>query len=179
MDLDLLGLGLKLKCFFSLSLLLNITFGLMKLTNYDNYGDWYDCEDCEDCEDDWGLFVVLDEEEKKQVNYKKMLLKNIIQIETIEEGECEYELEETYGNKFEYYRNAADRIVGDRIGVQDVGDRDRDVGDRIGDGDGDVEDGDGDGDDYKNIVKEKIQFLLTYMFTASVSIALIILTLTI
>ena len=132
----------------------------MKLTNYDNYGDWYDCED------DWGLFVVLDEEEKKQVNYKKMLLKNIIQIETIEEGECEYELEETYGNKFEYYRNAADRDIGDRDRV--VGDRDQDVGDR-----------DGDGDDYKNIVKEKIQFLLTYMFTASVSLALIILTLTI
>ena len=123
----------------------------MKLTNYDNYGDWYDCED------DWGLFVVLDEEEKKQVNYKKMLLKNIIQIETIEEGECEYELEETYGNKFEYYRNAADRDIEDRIGDQVVGDR----------------------DDYKNIVKEKIQFLLTYMFTASVSLALIILTLTI
>jgi hypothetical protein len=139
----------------------------MKLTNYDNYGDWYDCED------DWGLFVVLDEEEKKQVNYKKMLLKNIIQIETIEEGECEYELEETYGNKFEYYRNAADRDIGDRDRV--VGDRDQDVGDR----DQDVGDRDGDGDDYKNIVKEKIQFLLTYMFTASVSLALIILTLTI
>ena len=164
MDLDLLGLGLKLKCFFSLSFVVNITFRLMKLTNYDNYGDWYDCEDCEDwedCEDDWGLFVVLDEEEKKQVNYKKMLLKNIIQIETIEEGECEYELEETYGNKFEYYRNAADRIVEDR------------------DGDRDVEDRDGDGDDYTNIVKEKIEFLLTYMFTASVSIALIILTFTV
>ena len=157
----------------------------MKLTNYDNYGDWYDCED------DWGLFVVLDEEEKKQVNYKKMLLKNIIQIETIEEGECEYELEETYGNKFEYYRNAADRDIEDRIGDQVVGDRDQVVGDRdrdqvvgdrdrvVGDRDGDVEDRDGDGDDYKNIVKEKIQFLLTYMFTASVSLALIILTLTI
>ena len=134
----------------------------MKLTNYDNYGDWYDCQDCEN---DWGLFVVLDEEEKKQVNYKKMLLKNIIQIETIEEGECEYELEETYGNKFEYYRNAR--------GFGVVGDRDRDI---VGDRDGN---GDGDGDDYTNIVKEKIQFLLTYMFTASVSIALIILTLTI
>lgn len=140
----------------------------MELTNYDNYGDWYDCEDCEDCENDWGLFVVLDEEEKKQVNYRKMLLKNIIQIETIEEGECEHELEETYGKKFEYYyyRNAADRDVGDPD--QDVGDRDQDIGDWIGDR-----------DDYTNIVKEKIEFLLTYMFTASVSIALIILTLTI
>ena len=160
----------------------NITFGLMKLTNYDNYGDWYDCQDdceddchddceddCQDCEDDWGLFVVLDEEEKKQVSYRKMLLKNIIQIETIEEGECEYELEETYGNKIEYYRNAR--------GFGVVEDRDRDV---VGDRDvGDRDVGDGDGDDYKNIVKEKIQFLLTYMFTASVSIALIILTLTI
>ena len=143
-----------------------MTFGLMKLKNCDNYGDW---EDYEDCENDWGLFVVLDEEEKKQVNYKKMLLKNIIQIETIEEGECEHELEETYGKKFEYYRNADGFGVGDR----DIEDR---LGDRVEDR---LEDRVGDGDDYKNIVKEKIQFLLTYMFTASVSMALIILTFTI
>ena len=132
----------------------------MKLTNYDNYGDWYDCQDCEN---DWGLFVVLDEEEKKQVNYKKMLLKNIIQIETIEEGDCEYDLEEACGNKMEYYRNTAG--FGDRDQ-----DRDQYVEDR--DQDQDVE-------DYKNIVKDKIQFLLTYMFTASVSMALIILTFTV
>ena len=131
----------------------------MKLTNYDNYGDWYDCQDCEN---DWGLFVVLDEEEKKQVNYKKMLLKNIIQIETIEEGDCEYDLEEACGNKMEYYRNTAG-----------FGDRDRDR-DRVEDRDRDQ-----DVEDYKNIVKDKIQFLLTYMFTASVSMALIILTFTV
>ena len=134
---------------------------------------------CEiDCEDDWGLFVVLDdEEEKKQVNYKKMLLKNIIQIETIEEGECEYDLEEACGNKMEYYRNAAGVGVEDRV----VGHRDRDRDrDRDQDQDRDrYQDQDQDGDDYKNIVKEKIQFLLTYMFTASVSMALIILTFTI
>jgi len=138
----------------------------MKLTNYDNYGDWYDCQDCEN---DWGLFVVLDEEEKKQVNYKKMLLKNIIQIETIEEGDCEYDLEEACGNKMEYYRNTAG--FGDRD--QDVEDRDRDR-DRVEDRDRDQ-----DVEDYKNIVKDKIQFLLTYMFTASVSMALIILTFTV
>lgn len=131
----------------------------MKLNNC---GDWVDWEDCEN---DWGLFVVLDEEEKKQVNYKKMLLKNIIQIETIEEGDCEYYLEEAGGNKMEYYRNTAG--FGDRDQ-----DRDQDVEDRDQDQDQDVE-------DYKNIVKDKIQFLLTYMFTASVSMALIILTFTV
>ena len=137
----------------------------MKLTNYDNYGDWYDCED------DWGLFVVLDEEEK-HVNYMKTLLKNIIQIETIEEGECEYDLEEACGNKMEYYRNSAG--VGAGVGV--VEDRNRVVEDRDHVED---QDQDQDGDDYKNIVKDKIQFLLTYMFTASVSMALIILTFTV
>ena len=165
--------GLKIEMLFlSFFCCKNMTFGLMKLKNCDNYGDY------EDCENDWGLFVVLDEEEKKQVNYKKMLLKNIIQIETIEEGECEHELEETYGKKFEYYRNADGFGVGDRIGDRDIGDRD--IEDRLGDRVEDrLEDRVGDGDDYKNIVKEKIQFLLTYMFTASVSMALIILTFTI
>ena len=118
-----------------------------------------------DLENDWGLFVVLDEEENKQVNYKKMLLKNIIKIETIEEGECEeeYDPEESYGNKFEYYRN---NLGGNRYREEEYQH-------------GEQEDHDEEQEDYKNIVKEKIQFLLTYMFTASVSMALIILTFTI
>ena len=58
--------GLKIEMLFlSFFCCKNMTFGLMKLKNCDNYGDWDDWEDYEDCENDWGLFVVLDEEEKK------------------------------------------------------------------------------------------------------------------
>ena len=56
----------------------DLELGLIKLKNCDNYVD---------CDDDWGLFVILDDEEENiQVSYIKMLLKNIIKLDTIEEG---------------------------------------------------------------------------------------------
>jgi hypothetical protein len=142
-----------------------MTLGLMKL----NY-----CE----CDNDWGLFVVLDEEEEKQVSYRKMLLKNVIQMETIEEGECEeyYDVEKAYGNKIEYYRNSA-------ITLSENG-RYRDQNEETKEQEQEKnqdqdQEKDQDQEDYKNLVKEKIHFLITYMFTASFSMALIILTFTI
>jgi hypothetical protein len=151
--------------------------GLMKLKNCDNYGD---------C--DWGLFVILDDEEEEniQVNYMKMLLKRITQIDTIEEGECEYDTEETYGNKIEYYKHGDKNTtinlsekkqdgLGNEYNMKEDEDEDEDKNEyNTKDDEDENED-----EDYKNLVKDKIQFLITYMFTASVSMVLIILTFTI
>ena len=147
--------------------------GLMKLKNCDNYGD---------C--DWGLFVILDDEEEEntQVNYMKMLLKRITQIDTIEEGECEYDTEETYGNKIEYYKHGDKNTtinlsekkqngLGNEYNTKE--DEDKNEYNTKDDED------ENEDEDYKNLVKDKIQFLITYMFTASVSMVLIILTFTI
>ena len=123
-----------------------------------------------DCDSDWGLFVVLDEEEK-QVSYRKML-KNIIQIETIEEGECEYEAEYNYGKKIDYYTSSNFKTGLDTDLV------DKEAG-MVKDKVGEDKVGEDDEDEANFIVKKKIQFFITYALTTSFSIALIILTFTI
>jgi hypothetical protein len=106
---------------------------------------------------DWGLFIILDEEEKKQTR-----MKYILQIETIEEGE--YETEETYGEKIEYY-NPNLRI--EREQEEDYKEKDKEK-------DKDYTD-DEDKDD-EDSIKIKIKFAITYVLTTSFSIVLIILT---
>ena len=161
-------LFLSFFCCKILNMTLSTTFNDLELglglKNCDNY----DCNE----DEDWGLFVILDQEEK-QVSYRQ-IRKNIIQIETIEE--CEYETEETYGNKHEYYINTAINIY-EKDQNDGFGDRNK-----AGNGynyDHEQDQEDQDQEDYKNIVKEKIQFLITYALTTSFSIALIILTFTI
>lgn len=117
---------------------------------------------------DWGLFIILDEEENKEMSYRKMR-KNIIQIETIEEGECEYETGDIYGEKFEYYKTDMERDANMTTDREFVKDYDNDE-----DHDNDHEK---DKDDATNdMIKKKFQFLITYALTTSFSIALIILT---
>ena len=82
-------------------------------------------------------------------------MKNIIQIETIQEGECEYESEETYGNKIEYYK--INHENDDNNEMDDNKEMD-------------------DGDTASDVIKKKIQYLITYALTTTFSIALIILT---
>ena len=119
---------------------------------------------------DWGLFIILDEEEKKQTR-----MKHILQIETIQECEDEYEAEETFGEKSEYYKTD--------IGIDNERHREQDIVKYC------YEDNDNDNDkdkDYANdtnednetnaIIKFKIKFLITYALTTSFSITLIILT---
>jgi hypothetical protein len=106
---------------------------------------------------DWGLFIILDEEENKQMSYRK-LRKNILQIETIEEGDYESETDDTYGGKIEYYK-------------MDI-EREYDEYDRKHDDDQDNHEA----ADMDDIIKKKIQFLITYVLTTSFSIALIMLT---
>jgi hypothetical protein len=110
---------------------------------------------------DWGLFIILDEEEKKQTR-----MKYILQIETIEEeGTGEYETEETYGNKIEYYKPDSMNETEQEL-VKDCycyADKDKDY----------TEDKTEDDEDP---IKFKIKFAITYALTTSFSIALIILT---
>jgi hypothetical protein len=122
---------------------------------------------------DWGLFIILDEEEKKQTR-----MKYILQIETIEEeGTGEYETEETYGNKIEYYksdlrieREQEDYKEKDKEKDKDYKEKDKDYKEK----DKDYTD-DEDKDD-EDTIKFKIKFAITYVLTTSFSIALIILT---
>ena len=122
---------------------------------------------------DWGLFIILDEEENKQMSYRK-LRKNILQIETIEEGDYEYETDDTYGGKIEYYKMDAGPEYDDQDRKHDD-DQDRkhdDDQDRKHDDDQDKHEA----TDTDDIIKKKIQFLITYVLTTSFSIALIMLT---
>ena len=113
---------------------------------------------------DWGLFIILDEEEKKQTR-----MKYILQIETIEEeGTGEYETEETYGEKIEYYKPNL-RI--EREQEEDYKEKDKEK-----DNEKDKDYTDDEDKDDEDTIKFKIKFAITYVLTTSFSIVLIILT---
>ena len=119
---------------------------------------------------DWGLFIILDEEEKKQTRTK-----HILQIETIQECEDEYEAEETFGEKSEYYKTD--------IGIDNDMHREQDIvkycyedKDKDKDKDKDNANDTNEDNETNDIIKFKIKFLITYALTTSFSITLIILT---
>ena len=123
---------------------------------------------------DWGLFIILDEEEKKQTR-----MKHILQIETIQECEDEYDSEETFGEKSEYYKTDIG-IDNDRHIKQDIvkycyEDNDKDK-DYANDKDKDYANDTNEDNETNDIIKFKIKFLITYALTTSFSITLIILT---
>lgn len=118
---------------------------------------------------DWGLFIILDEEEK-QLSYTKMM-KNIIQIETIQE--CEYENEESYGEKIEYYNPDMKRNDMKRNDVDTDAETKQEFIKEFDDDDDEKNDAD------NTLVKLKIQSFITYALTTSFSIVLIVLTFTI
>lgn len=114
---------------------------------------------------DWGLFIILDEEEKKQTR-----MKYILQIETIEEeGTGEYETEETYGEKIEYYKPDSMNETEQEL-VKDCSCYDEQ------DNTQDKDYTENEDNDDENTIKFKIKFAITYVLTTSFSIALIILT---
>lgn len=126
-----------------------------------------------ECECDWGLFIILDEDENiptRQLTRhqaRQDMLKYITQIETIQEGNeyDEYEFEETYGNgngkKMEYYTRPTPHTKDATIEEVMEPDQDQDEEDT---------------NDAKNLIKIKMNFLITYALTTSFSIVLIILT---
>jgi len=134
----------------------------------------------EDSDSDWGLFIILDEEDNMSFTHRK-LLKNILRIATIYEDEDTdefsngiYEANEDnkqrpiYG-KMNYYNNtnwkpdaaAAAAAAAAENATTTQTQEDNEV------------------DEFSDHVQSKMRFLITYAVTTSVSIALIILTFTI
>ena len=159
---------IKMKCFFSLSFLAK------SMTNITEFID-FELGMAQEEESEWGLFIILDEEDTMVTHRRQTLLKNIVRIATIYEDANEdpepefsngaYANEATcpdsiYG-KMDYYNTA--NWIPETTNQQDCdsdGDQDQDQ-------------------DYDETIQSKMQFLVTYALTTSFSIALIILTFTI
>ena len=166
-----------MKCFFSLSFLAK---------NMTNITEFIDLELGVSREEDWGLFIILDEEENR-LSHRRTLLKNIVRISTIYEDEAEDEAEAEEDEDMDpdpefsngAYANEAtctDRVYGKMDYYNTANWRPTTTIQQDGDSECDNEnENECEGD----IIQLKMQFLVTYVLTTSFSIALIILTFTI
>ena len=153
---------------------------VLALPNSNSYKhDWEN-----DC--DWGLFIILDEEDNKQEVVKQ---NKMWQIETIEEGDCETDDCDDFYNgdykyngdytgdyngdyyKSQYYKNDRNVVhIHEKEKVDANGKQDQEVQEVQ-----EVQEQE-DSDYDAHILKQKMQFLITYALTTSFSIALIVLT---